>query len=913
MIFKKFRFRNRLLLTFLVVFIPLIIVGSTVAYYQVKKILQTSIEKELQDTTDSLLNLIKTSASVSIKNRLHAIAEKNLDIAKYYYGKHQSGLLTKIEAIEIIEEIFLNQQIGISGYIYCLNSKGIVKIHPVNTVQGSDVSEYDFVRQQMKIKDGYIEYDWKNPGEAKERPKALYMVYFKPLDWIISVAAYREEFKHLVDIDDFKESILSYKSGETGYAYVLDEQGTALVHPKFQRINLLEMSEYPNKFLKQILNMKTGKIQYFWKNPDELKAREKIVIFKHLPEYKWIVGSSSYVEEVFLPLKTFRNFLILILIFLLLSSVGITYLISTSVTQPLSSLMDKLEEGGKGDFSVRMDYDAPDEFGKLSQHFNSFMDQLEMTHKKVEAEIQKNIEAQIALVENDLKLRSLFNQSFQQTGILSPSGILEEINQSAVDFAGCKTGDVVYKPFWNAPWWCHDQKVQHQLKEAVKKATQGDFVRYETTSISKDEKIKDIDISIKPVFNHLGEVAFIISEARDITEYKMAALERKNLAVMMERSQKMEAIGTLAGGIAHDFNNILSGILGYAQLAGLNLKTPVKAKGHLSHIIKGAQRAAELIQQILTFSRQTEYEKKPLNLYIVVKEALKLIRSSIPTTIEINEKIVSTAKVLADTTQMHQVIMNLCTNAYHAMADTGGILTVQLVETQISDSKDVFEHNITPGKYFELEISDTGVGMDEKTLLKAFDPYFTTKEFGKGTGFGLALVHAIVEEHDGYIKVKSVEGKGTSFFIYLPVDDDKIQYTSEKEEKSVIGGTEKIMVVDDEEDICLIAKEFLTDCGYTVSIFENGAKAFEAFKKEPDEFDLIITDMTMPQMTGEELSLRVLELRENMPIILCTGYSESISESKALEIGIKKYAQKPTDNAEIAGFIREILDKDTIS
>jgi len=566
MLFEKLKFKNKILLTFLFVFIPLIIIGSTIAYYQAKKILQTNIEKELQSTTNSLVNLINTAASVSIKNRLQAIAEKNLDIAQYYYSKYRSGLLTRSQAIKIIEEIFLSQSIGLSGYIYCLNSKGIVTIHPNDKVRNSDVSEFDFVKKQMEIKDGYLEYDWKNPGELQERPKALHMVYYKPLDWIISVSSYRGEFNHLLNINDFRESILSYKSGKSGYAYVLDKDGTAVIHPKLQGINLLQQSEYPNQFLKQILKEKNGKINYFWQNPDEAEPREKIVIFKHLPKYKWVVASSSYVEEIFSPLRTFRNVLTIVLGIILLSFIGIAYVISVSVTKPLVSLMDKLEGGAKGDFSVRMDDGAPAEFGKVSQHFNFFMDQLEKYHGKIGAEIQKNIEARAALVENELKLRGLFNQSFQFTGILSPSGMLEEINQTGLDFAGCTAGDVVDKPFWQTPWWRHDSMVQHRLKESVKKATQGKLVRYETTNISKDDKIKDVDISIKPVFNSLDKVAFIIAEARDITEYKLAALERKKIAVQMEKSQKMEAIGTLAGGIAHDFNNILSGILGYAQL-----------------------------------------------------------------------------------------------------------------------------------------------------------------------------------------------------------------------------------------------------------------------------------------------------------------------------------------------------------
>ncbi|NOX33228.1 MAG: response regulator [Deltaproteobacteria bacterium] len=914
MSFMNFKFRNKLLLSFLLVFVPLILIGSAIFYFQAKKILRANIEKELQDATQSLSTLINTSAKVSIKNRLHAIAEKNLDITQYYYSKYRSGLLSKAEAIKTIEEIFLSQSVGISGYIYCINSKGIVTFHPNKKLIGSDVSKFSFVKQQMKIKDGYLEYNWKNSDETKKRPKALYMVYYKPLDWIISVSSYRGEFNNLVDIDDFKESILSYKTGKTGYAYVLDENGVAVVHPKLQGINLLRQSEYPNEFLKKILKKKNGKIKYFWKNPGEPKPREKIVIFKYLPEFKWIVASSSYVEEVFSPLRTLRNFLIIILVLVLLSSAGITYIISRSVTKPLSSLIEKLEEGARGDFSVRMDGGSKDEFGKLSRHFNFFMDQLEQNHEKIEAEIQKNIETREALVANDLKLRSLFNQSFQLTGILSPSGVLEEINQSWLDFGGCSLDDVAYKPFWHAPWWRHDPKAWQQLKNSVKKATKGGFVRYETTSISRDGEIRNIDISLKPVVNPAGDMALIIAEGRDITEFKKAARERKNLAVQLEKSQKMEAIGTLAGGIAHDFNNILSAVLGYAQLAELSLDSPIKVKGYIGQIVKGAKRAAGLTQQILTFSRQTEYEKQPLSLYLVVKEALKLLRSSIPATIEINENIVSKAKVLADPTQMHQVIMNLCTNAYHAMDEIGGILTVQLQELEISGDKDFFNRVMKKGRYLELEVTDTGFGMDEKILLKVFDPYFTTKEVGKGTGFGLALVHAIVDEHDGYIKVESSVGQGASFYVYLPlVERDTPQYTFIKEKKLFKGGTERIMVVDDEEDIRLVAQEFLTYYGYTVTAFDNGSTAFKAFEKDPDQFDLIVTDMTMPGMTGDELAMRVMTLRKNMPVILCTGYSEAVSEIKALEMGIRKYIQKPVSNDELAASIREILDEVPIS
>ncbi len=908
--FTRLKFSSQLLLTLLFVLIPLILLSSLFAYHQVKKNLQTNIEKQLQDSTDSLVNLITTSVSVSIKNRLHGIAQKNLEIAQYYYQRYTSGDLTKEQAIKNIEEVFLSQSVGASGYIYCLNSQGIVLMHPNKQIQGSNISNMDFARQQVQIKQGYLEYNWVIPGEIYEHRKALYMAYFEPLDWIISVSSYRDEFTHLTDLNDLKAAIFSFKSGKTGYAYIVDDSGNVVIHPKYSEGNLLGQSDNPTHFLKQMIEKKSGKIKYHWKNLNESKAREKIVIYKYLPEFKWIVASSSYVTEVYAPLKMVRNFLIGALIIIIFSLVGVVFLISAFVTKPLGKMMNRLGEGAKGDYGVRMDEQGPMEFVILSQHFNSFMHQLEENNKKIEFEIKKNIESQTALVENDLKLRSLFDQSFQYMGILSPFGTLEQINQSVLDFAGGTAQDALYQPFWEAKWWRHDQAVQDKLKQSIKKAMKGEFVRYEITAVSKEEKVRDIDISIKPVFLPSGEIAFIITEGRDITNLKRAALERKNLAVQLERSQKMEAIGTLAGGIAHDFNNILSGILGYAQLAQISMDQPAKAKSHVKQISKGIQRAAELTQQILTFSRQTEYEKQSIKLHLVVKEALKLMRSSIPATIEIKELIFSTGNIMADPTQMHQVIMNLCTNAYHAMNEFGGVLTVKIQKIDLTKNTDVFNRKINAGQYIELEVTDTGHGMDKETFSKAFDPYYTTKDVGKGTGFGLALVHAIVDEHDGYINAKSTIGKGSSFYVYLPVVKRQTNAEiSPKPVKLLKGGSEKIMVVDDEVDIRNILQEFLNGLGYSVSVFEDGAQAFAAFEADIHAFDLIVTDMTMPKMTGDEFAKQVLKQRKDIPIILCTGYSETVSEAQIIEMGIKKYIQKPVDNLDLSVFIRTLLDE----
>jgi two-component system cell cycle sensor histidine kinase/response regulator CckA len=619
---------------------------------------------------------------------------------------------------------------------------------------------------------------------------------------------------------------------------------------------------------------------------------------------------------VFSPLQTFRSFLAAGFVITLFCTIFLTYIISRSVTRPLEELTQKLGTVSPGDFSVRMDYEAPDELGKLSTHFNSFMDRLEGYHGKLNNEIKKNKNTQAALVENELKLRELFNQSFQYIGILSPHGILEEVNQSALDFAGCTQEEALYKPLWETLWWRHDLKSRNGIKTAVQRAGKGELIRLEITIMDGKGEPRDIDVSIKPVFNNSGQIEFLITEARDITDLKHAEQEKCHLAVQLEKSQKMEAIGTLAGGIAHDFNNILSSIFGYSQLAEMSINTPKKATRHIGQIVKGAQRAAGLVQQILTFSRQTEYKKHPLKIHLVVKEAMKLIRSSIPTTIDIKIEIQSRSMVMADHTQMHQVIMNLCTNAYHSMLKTGGVLTVRLQdidkETLAKGIHGTEKHliKLQPScNYLRLEVIDTGHGMDQKTLKKAFDPYFTTKDVGRGTGFGLALVNAIIEEHEGVIHAQSEPGIGSSFFIYLPVVEKEFPLQNiEKTLVEPMGGEETIMVVDDEKAIRMLILELLESFGYTVHSFKNGEEALTAFKQDPKRFDLIITDMTMPRMAGDEFAREVLLISSQMQIILCTGYSENISKTRAMEIGIKRYIQKPIQNQNLLTIIRDVLD-----
>jgi PAS domain S-box-containing protein len=395
--------------------------------------------------------------------------------------------------------------------------------------------------------------------------------------------------------------------------------------------------------------------------------------------------------------------------------------------------------------------------------------------------------------------------------------------------------------------------------------------------------------------------------ATDITQLKTLEQERQLTESQLRQAQKMEAIGTLAGGIAHDFNNILSAILGYSELALDDALNDRPSPQYLRQILKAGSRARDLVQQILTFSRQTETVAKPIQVQPIVKEALKLLRASLPSTIEIRPYIQCDAIVEADPIQIHQVIMNLCTNAGHAMRETGGTLTVKIMKETLSRTFTERYADMSPGEYLKIEVSDTGHGISEEIMDKIFDPYFTTKEKGEGTGMGLAVVQGIVQGCNGAVSVGTSEGQGASFKIYLPIihTDEPIKT---KSEVIIPGGNERILFVDDEPALVELSKQLMERLGYQVTVRTSSIEALELFKSQPDEFDLIITDMTMPNMTGDVLATKLLSIRPDIPVIICTGYSEKITQDLCDRLNIKALILKPIIRDELLVAVRRVLD-----
>ena len=494
-----------------------------------------------------------------------------------------------------------------------------------------------------------------------------------------------------------------------------------------------------------------------------------------------------------------------------------------------------------------------------------------------------------ALKESEEKYRSMMEAMEDPAYICSSKFRIEYQNLAMTQKIGRDgTGELCYKAIHGADKkcsWCSHERVM-----------QGEVIRAEVVT---PIDLKTYHVSNSPIYHSDGSVSKL-SIFRDITE-------TKKMAERLDQAQRMEAIGALAGGIAHDFNNILFPIIGMSEMLLEDLPAVTHEHEKVEMIFKAAKRAGNLVKQILSFSRQTEHQKIPVKIQQVLKEALKLARSTIPANIEITPSLQSDCGlVMADPTQIHQIIMNLVTNAYHAVEKSGGSISIHLKELVLTD-KEGMGAALEPGKYAVLTVSDTGHGIDPTIMGKIFEPYFTTKEVGKGTGLGLSVVHGIVKDHGGDIRVYSDPGKGTAFNVYLPLMKKALEAVTPVKAIIYETGTERILLVDDEEPIVRLEEIMLSKLGYHVTACTGSAEALEAFKANPAGFDLVITDMTMPNMTGDRLAKELNLIKPGIPIILCTGFSVSIEEQSAKANGINGFLMKPVVKSDMAKMIRKVL------
>ncbi len=515
-IFKNLSIHYRLLLSYSFTFLLILGVGSLLIYSLVRTTIERNIENELENSTHAILSMVKTAVDASIRNHLRAIAENNRDIVADLYGQVQNNRMPTREAQENARKILLSQSIGESGYIYCINQAGIIQVHPKKELIGTDLSENEFIRIQKIKKEGYIEYNWANPGETNRRPKALYMTYFEPWDWVISVSSYREEFSKLLSVDDFQENILALTFGKTGYPYVMDSNGLLVIHPKQQGTNIYNATDdNGRRFIKEICEKKNGKIIYPWKNPDEQAAREKLVIFNYIPELDWIVASSSYLEEFNNPLTTIAYSMLVTIGVMLVLIIPLTWLISSRLARPLQEMINVFENGARADFSSRLDDNWGGEMGAVAANYNRFIDTLETTRFDLER--------------SEEKFRSIFENSVEGIFQINPEGRFITANPAMAYMLGFQSPDTLMTTvtdFWHQ--LCVDPDQTEHIPRLLEEKQV--LTEYQIQLFKKDKTTLWCAFNAMAYRDPSGKIAYVEGFVSDISQRKLSeeALRRSH-------------------------------------------------------------------------------------------------------------------------------------------------------------------------------------------------------------------------------------------------------------------------------------------------------------------------------------------------------------------------------------------------
>ncbi len=514
----------------------------------------------------------------------------------------------------------------------------------------------------------------------------------------------------------------------------------------------------------------------------------------------------------------------------------------------------------------------------------------------LKAEVQQRQALQKALRESEERYRKLAEASPIPIIIHSQEKVVFANPEAVRVFGGHSPSDLVGRSIWDFVHPDYREIIRQRVARIYRKAQNAEiieekFIRLDGSVIDVEVMANIVDFQGKPS----SQVVF-----RDITD-------KKRLRSELDQARKMEAIGTLAGGIAHDFNNILSAVVGFTEIAMEDSRDNPAVRASLQEVLKAGLRAKELVKQILTFSRQVEQEFTAVQLGQLVRDTMVLLRASIPTTIRIEQSLRTDSTVRADATQMQQVIMNLVTNAAQAMSDTGGFLKVDLVNVWLDSSFIALYPELKTGEYLKLSVTDTGSGMTPEVRERIFDPFFTTKEKGDGAGMGLAVVHGIVRDHGGVVSVDTEAGAGSTFNVFLPVLGEGVAVAAEAQESLPLG-SEHVLFVDDEPILARLGRKKLERLGYAVTATASSREALELFCAQPRDFDLVVTDLTMPEMTGDELARAIRRIMPDIPVILCSGYTPQIPEARIRELDVSALVSKPIVIQELAQIIRKVLD-----
>ncbi|THB64723.1 MAG: PAS domain S-box protein [Desulfovibrio sp.] len=757
--------RLKLFYCYSMAFLVYILVGNLVIHAMVATIIENNIEEQLDSNTSAILTLVRTSADTAIRNYLRAVAEKNLEIVEHFHGQSVQGELSEEQARAEAARVLLGQTIGNTGYIYVIDSNGVIQVHPSGQLLGRDISDFDFIRQQMLRKEGYIEYDWANPGESLPRPKALYMTSFAPWDWIISASSYREEFTDLIDTADFRDSILETVFGTTGYSYVMDSSGTLIIHPAMENENIFNSTDSDGRmFIQEICEKKSGHIIYPWQNPGEPEPRHKLVVFNYIPELDWIVASSSYLEEFYAPLDTVTYTTLALGAGMLLLLLPVTWFIGAAIARPLNTLMQAFQDGAKGDLTRRMDINkepGKDELQQLAVYYNTFMDKLESSQGR----LRLSEEQYRTLFEHAVE--GVFQATVQGRIIRTNSAMARLFGYDSPQAFMAEVNDITY-----------DLYTEPQERNRLLSRLRDDqYVRgFEVNFRRKNGEVFRGVINARALFNDSGELALIEGMVHDVTsqfETQVALIKAKENAEAASRL-KTDFLSM----ISHEMRTPLTSVIGYAKLGIKKIRRlsgadPLvldeKGASTLAFVQDGLEimaqegaRLAKLIEDLLDLTDleggKAAFVMEPVDPHALAQALLPLFRDLAEAKgLGFNHDLEhGLPLVQGDKQRLEQVLIALVQNAAK-FTDTGTITLWAL-------------HR---GDRVEFGVRDTGPGIPPEYLEQLFERFFQIGEVltGKphGSGLGLAICRLIVEAHGGRIWVESTPGRGSAFMFTVPV------------------------------------------------------------------------------------------------------------------------------------------------
>ncbi|MBN2081323.1 cache domain-containing protein [bacterium] len=871
-------------------------------------------KQQLQQEVDKVFDYIEYMRSLTeqrLRDSIRSRVDEAAAIAQHIYDRNH-GKLPDAEIqeriIEALRPIRFNEG---RGYYFITSLDGIEMLFADRPeMEGQNLWEMEssdgvLVIQEMAAlcRDqgaGFVEYNWTKPNRSgSDHFKIAYVKYFPPFDWLIGTGEYLDD----VTADIQQETIArvdEIKFGRDGYVFAGTYEGVSLSGPAKGQNMLIGGTEHNQQVVADLIEAAQaggGFVQYRMPALDGQRPDSKLSYARGVSDWQWYIGAGMYIGQIEEEIASRRAMLLRELLinggFILLVFIGIM-----AIWLGSTAYFSRAIDAGLRRFIVFFDR-ASREHTSLDpqdQPFREYAVLAEAANKMV-AE-RSRVEAALRMSEE--QFRAVFDNSLAGIAVVSTRGEIMDCNQNFAAMLGYEREELhgmLIKQIMTDEEFAEEQKL---VQDVISGNVPG--IRFEKQYLHRNGDQVPVEVFLCRVHGDDDKTDFLIGIIADISD-------RRRLESRLRQAQKMEAIGVLAGGIAHDFNNLLFAIIGNADLAQESLPADHEASAKIQEITTASQRAAEMVRQILTFARQRKFQRERMDLKPLVVEVGKLIRSALPANIDVDIKLPSEPVVISgDVTQIHQVLMNLCTNASYEMTNQEGRGQLELrLEIEEPGAELIAQHGIEAGRYARITVSDTGPGIDEAILPRIFDPFFTTKDIGQGTGMGLAVVHGTVTSLDGFVEAHNRLSGGATFAVWLPLATEASPPRA-AESRQLPLGNERVWIVDDEPAITGMIEQMLCQLGYQVRAFIDSRAALRQFQAESDLVDAMIVDQAMPDLTGSELVREVLAIKPGLPIILCTGFSQSLTPDRAKELGINQYLLKPLTRRQIAEALRQALD-----